>query len=100
MNNSLYYFDPNHGGCLRIMHKMNNNDFIINGAYGSDEGKKGYWCASAKKVEEFEYKGETYNLIVDFKQKSIKTHKNIFYANMKSRKIHWQDGNTWIQMYA
>ena len=48
MNNTTYYYDPNHGGCLRIMHKMSDNEYIINGAYGSDEGKKG-WCANAKK---------------------------------------------------
>jgi hypothetical protein len=33
MNSKLYFFDPNHGGCLRIMNK-------INGAYGYDEGKE------------------------------------------------------------
>ena len=34
--------------------------------------KKGYWCANAKKVKDFEYKGETYNFIVDFKTKLSK----------------------------
>ena len=41
MKDSLYYYDPNHGGCLRVMNQLDDKTYIINGAYGSDEGKKG-----------------------------------------------------------
>jgi|TARA_B100001175_G_scaffold93644_1_gene79199 hypothetical protein len=100
MDKSLYYFDPNHGGCLRIVNKISKDSYIINGAYGSDEEKKGYWAATAKKTKLFDYKDKKYNFIVDFSMKSEKIHKNVYYARMIGRKIHWQDGNTWQQMYA
>lgn len=99
MKDSLYYYDPNHGGCLRVMHQIDENTYVINGAYGSDEGKKGYWAAIAKKINKT-IDGKRYNLEIDFEMKKILTHKRIYYANMKNRKIHWCDGNTWIQMYA
>lgn len=95
----VYYFDPNHGGCMRILTKIDKEHFIVQGAYGSDEGGKGHWVATMKKTKKFDYEGKPYNLIVDFSKKEIKTHKAIYYALMDKRKIHWQDGNTWIQMY-
>ena len=98
MNSKLYFFDPNHGGCLRIMNKINEDTYIINGAYGVDEGKKGYWAATAKEGN-YNYKGRKYNFKVDFSMKEKKVHGNIYYALFNKRKIQWQDGNTWIQMY-
>jgi len=71
----------------------------VQGAYGSDEGGKGHWVATMKKTKKFTYEGKPYNLIVDFSKKNIKTHKAIYYALLDKRNIHWQDGNTWIQMY-
>lgn len=100
MDKSLYYFDPKHGGCLRILSKTDNDSYIINGAYGSDEKKKGYWTATAKKSKPFEYEGEKYNLVVDFSMKTDKKHDDKYYARKRGRKIHWQDGNTWQQLYA
>lgn len=101
MEKSLYYYyDPNHGGCLRIVNKTDRNNYIIKGAYGSDEGKKGSWMATAEKKPVFEHKGEKYNLIVDFSMKKIKNHGPIYYAYIANRKIKWQDGNVWLQMYA
>uniref|UniRef100_A0A6C0LJ26 Uncharacterized protein n=1 Tax=viral metagenome TaxID=1070528 RepID=A0A6C0LJ26_9ZZZZ len=99
MENSAFYFDPNHGGCLRIITKLEKDKYLIEGAYGSDEGGKGQWVAEMTKTKKFKYKGEDYNLIVDFGKKQIKTHKNIYYAYMGKRTIKWQDGNKWIQMY-
>ena len=49
MKDSYTFYDPNHGGCLRTMRKIDNNYYVINGAYGSDEGGKGYWVAFATK---------------------------------------------------
>ena len=40
-----YYYDPKHGGCLRIMTKIGDNQSLIKGAYGNDEKEKGYWFA-------------------------------------------------------
>ena len=48
MNNALYFYDPNHGGCLRVMYKMNDQDYIIHGAYGSDEEKRVLVCKCQK----------------------------------------------------
>ena len=100
MDKSLYYYDPKHGNCLRIMNKVDTNIYIINGAYGSDEGKNGYWAATAEKKKNFYYKGDKYNLVVNFFLKKKIIHKQIYYAYMSARKIKWQDGNTWIQLYA
>lgn len=99
MENRTFYFDPNHGGCLRIVTKIEKDKYLIEGAYGSDEGGKGHWVASMTKTKKFEDKGNDYNIIVDFGKKKIKTHKNIYYAYMGRRYIKWQDGNKWIQMY-
>jgi len=98
MNGALYYYDPNHGGCLRNMKKITNDMYIINGAYGEDEGRKGHWAAIATEGT-YTYKNKEYNLKVDFSMKYIKTHGPIYYALKKGRKIEWQDGNEWKQMY-
>ena len=100
MNKSLYFYDPNHGNCLRIVNKVDKNVYIINGAYGNDEGKEGYWAAMAERKKVFHYKGEKYNLEVNFFMKKKRAHKQVYYAYMANRKIKWQDGNTWLQLYA
>lgn len=100
MDRTLFYYDPNHGNCLRTMNKVDTKTFVINGAYGADEGKKGYWAAVAEKKRPFVYKGQTYNLEVNFSFKNKLNHKQIYYAYMVHRKILWQDGNTWLQLYA
>ena len=100
MDKTLHYYDPNHGGCLRIVNLIGKNKYVIKGAYGSDEGKKGYWIAYAEKKPNFNYKGDTYNLVVDFSEKKIKTHGPIYNAYMSNRKIKWQDGNIWELMYS
>ena len=71
MNNTTYYYDPNHGGCLRIMHKMSDNEYAINGHMEVMKEKKDIG-AQMLKVKEFDYKGKTYNFIVDFKIKVSK----------------------------
>ncbi len=97
---SVYYFyDPNHGNCLRIMYKINKNKYIIHGGYGSDEGKKGNWTAFLEKKPTFSKFGKKFNCVIDFSQKKKLKHDKIYYAYWSNRKIHWQDGNTWLQMY-
>ena len=82
MDKSLYYFDPNHGGCLRIVNKISKDSYIFNGAYGSDEEKKGYWAATAKKTKLFDYKDKKINYyrdlsIVSFKPDALKKYSAI-----------------------
>lgn len=100
MKDSYTFYDPNHGGCLRTMRKIDNNYYVINGAYGSDEGGKGYWVAFATKSITKNYKNFKYNLVVDFANKKKITHKVKYHAHWIGRKIHWEDGNTWLELYA
>ena len=100
MDKVLYYYDPNHGNCLRTMNLIDKSKYIINGAYGADEGKKGYWAAIAEKKKPFYHEGHKYNLEVNFSFKNKIKHQQIYYAYMANRKIKWQDGNTWLQLYA
>ena len=74
--------------------------YIINGAYGSDEKRKGYWAATGKILKEFKYKDKVYNMKVDFSMKEEKTHKSVYNAYMKNRVIRWEDGNEWKKLYA
>ena len=99
MKDQYTFYDPNHGGCLRVVRKVDKNTYIINGAYGSDEGGKGYWTAIATKVKE-KKKDQTYNLRVDFKYKKKIKHKPVYYALWKGRTIQWEDGNSWLELYA
>ena len=98
MNDTLYYYDPNYGGCLRNMKKITNDMYIINGVYGEDEGRQGHWAAIATEGA-YIYNNKKYNLKVDFSMKYKKSHEPIYYALKKERKIEWQDGNEWKQMY-
>ena len=83
MNGALYYYDPNHGGCLRNMKKITNDMYIINGAYGEDEGRKGHWAAIATEGT-YTYKNKEYNLKVDFSMKYIKTHGPVSYTHLRA----------------
>ena len=99
--NQKFYFDKNHGGCLRMVTKLDKNLSVVKGAYGSDEKSKGYWFADMHHLKESKtIDNKSYNLIVDFKLKKDLKHKQKLYANMKGRKIYWEDGNVWLQMYA
>lgn len=94
------FYDPNHGGCLRTIRKVGANIYLIVGAYGSDEGRVGYWSAFAKKIKPKILDGKKYNLEVDFTHKEKIKHSKIYLANWRERKIFWQDGNIWQQLYA
>lgn len=97
---SKYYYDPNHGGCLRIFTNVGDNISFIKGAYGNDENPKGYWFAEVTHVKKNTYNGKPYNLIVNFKHKIGLTHKTKLHAYMINREIKWEDGNVWKQLYA
>lgn len=51
MENRTFYFDPNHEGCSRIVTKLEKDKYLIEGAYGSDEGAKGPWIATMTKLK-------------------------------------------------
>ena len=95
-----HFYDPKHGGCLRVFTTTQKQVSIIKGAYGNDEDSKGYWFAEVTHIPETIIDGQKYNLIVDFNLKKGLTHKQKLYAYMKNRKIKWEDGNVWIEMYA
>lgn len=99
MDQTLHFYDPNHGHCLRTMNRVDTHTYIINGAYGADEGRRGHWAAVATKKKPFIHNGHKYNLEVNFSFKHKITHTPIYYAYMGHRKIKWQDGNTWLQLY-
>ena len=67
--------------------------------YGDDESEKGYWTAIATPIDEIEKDGKKYNTIVDFSGKKEITHAKKLYARAKGRKIYWEDGNIWKQLY-
>ena len=39
MKEKYYFFDKNHGNCLRILYKINKNKYTIICGYGSNEDK-------------------------------------------------------------
>ena len=94
MKDSWYFYDPKHGGCLRLIRKVD-NFFMIDGAYGSDEGKKGHWFAIAKKLKN----NKNFNLEVSFTYKSKIKHIPLYKCNWINREIHWEDGNVWKELY-
>tara|TARA_Y100000389_G_C17144535_1_gene356608 strand:+ start:64 stop:357 length:294 start_codon:yes stop_codon:yes gene_type:complete len=90
-----FFYDPNHGGCLRQIVKQKNGDYHIIGAYGNDEAETGsIWTGIMKKTN----KKNTF--IVDFSGKKHVKHgpyKTIWFS--KERKLKWEDNNEWKQMY-
>tara|TARA_Y100000389_G_scaffold125559_2_gene122942 strand:+ start:7620 stop:7925 length:306 start_codon:yes stop_codon:yes gene_type:complete len=91
------YYDPNHGGCLRKIKKLSNEDmydYKITGAYGDDEpetGKK--WTAFIKTLKKNTF-------YVDFSGKTHVTHGPYTTVwNSSKRILKWEDGNTWKQLY-
>lgn len=96
---SLYYYDPKHGGCLRVMTKDSGDTYKIKGMYGDDESEKGYWSAITTPIEPIVKNGKKYDMIVDFSGKKEITHAKKLYARTKGRRIYWEDGNIWKQLY-
>lgn len=95
-----YFFDPKHGGCLRIISRARGRTLRIRGAYGSDEPDTGTaWTATAS-MDSRTLHGDV-PLTVHFAGKKHLTHSPHYTATWhpKRRRITWQDGNTWTQMY-
>lgn len=90
------YYDPLHGGCVRVVTQTDERNFIIKGVYGDDEppyhpGE--VWIAKISADGLF--------LTVDFTNKAV-NHERIYSALWcpSARKIAWQDGNVWTKLYS
>ena len=93
-----WYFDPNHGGCLRRVEKIAHG-FRIHGVYGDDEMPLTHrpWSAVATK-----HPTKQHTYLVDFAGKHLLAHKRVYEARWdgKRRRLSWEDGNTWFHMFA
>ena len=95
------YYDRKHGGCIRILNRINETKSIIKGVYGIDESPKGYWFAEVTHLDKDTVIDDNiYNMTVDFKFKKNVQHKENLYAYMQNYRIYWEDGNVWLQMSA
>lgn len=92
------YYDPNHGGCVRYIERVDDTHYVIVGAYGDGElGRTGTpWRAYVTS-----YGQNGHFLIVDFKGKHTK-HDRLYHALWcpKVRQIAWQDGNVWKHLHS
>ena len=94
------FFDPNHGGCLRIISHSARRRLTIHGVYGSDEPDTGSsWTATAT-LDPPTRHGDV-SMTVDFAGKRHLTHERIYNATWQPRRgrIAWQDGHTWTRMH-
>lgn len=108
-----FYFDPWHGGCLRRISKVKENNYKIHGVYGNDEKLK-----IPKNVEYHSEGSETTNkywyatLKICSVNQNLKTLKVYFGGKLgkkrleydavydeNKRHIKWDDGNVWKQVY-
>ena len=86
------YYDPKHGGCLRRLRHSSAQTYTIDGVYGNDEPlTNGYWYAIVTA-------GRRGALQVDFEGK-LKRRRH-YCATYRARRIEWDDGNVWVQLYA
>tara|TARA_B100000214_G_C23963918_1_gene626724 strand:- start:758 stop:1120 length:363 start_codon:yes stop_codon:yes gene_type:complete len=108
-----FYFDPWHGGCLRRISMVKENQYKIHGVYGNDEIIKQpknveYHPESSEKTNKYWYaimeickvEKNLYYLKVYFKGKPGK--KRLYYDAVydeKKRRIKWDDTNIWKQLY-
>lgn len=91
-----YWFDPKHGGCLRLVSRGGEGAYVIHGAYGDDEPPAyagEYWHAVAR--ADPHTRGA---LIVDFVGKPFKR-RTRYRARLEGRSLHWDDGNVWRKAY-
>ena len=90
-----FYFDPNHGGCLRRVRRCKGSyHFCIDGVYGNDEPHTGeYWFALMTRR-----RGTKAKFDVTFVGKPVKSRME-YTATFFGDSIEWDDGNVWWRMY-
>lgn len=96
MDLSGVYYDPKHGGCVRLVTRRGKAAWLIEGAYGDDEpGRPGTgWSAHARS-------DGGHFVTVDFFNKRTH-HARVYHALWcpEVRELHWEDGNVWKKMYS
>ena len=89
------YYDPNHGGCVRILERRDATHYVVTGAYGDGELEHAGtpWRAHITAHGKF--------LTVDFKGKRTK-HARVYHALWcpAVRQIAWEDGNVWKRLHS
>ena len=94
-----YYYDPNHGGCLRTIVPIAPMKYVIHGVYGDDEALQTgtYWSANITTCEE---EGDYIALKVNFSGKKKPKDKFMDATFHKpSKTIRFPDKNKWLPMY-
>ena len=97
----LVFFDPLHGGCLRVV-VPEGGAYRIHGAYGDDEAPKrpgAYWWATATVLERSPGGREKWT--VDFHPGKPLKSPRVLRATFEParRRIVWEDTNVWQQLY-
>ena len=91
-----FYYDPQHGGCMRAIRRDPSGAVVIYGVYGFDEAKRpgSTWYATVQVTG-------GHFLTVDFVGKTT-THARVLHALWcpDAREIHWEDGNVWKKVNA
>lgn len=90
------YYDPKHGGCLRVITRLTPTVYHIDGVFGDDErGTDAHWHARARVTD------AASSLLVDFAGKPGKEPRFLRATHCASeRRIRWEDGNAWVKLYA
>jgi hypothetical protein len=90
------YFDPNHGGCLRILERRGETEYVITGAYGTGERAR---AGTPWRAYVTTHAGHF--LLVDFKEKKTR-HARIYHALWcpDVQQIAWEDGNVWKRLHS
>lgn len=95
------FFDPLHGGCLRVVYPSGDSTYTIVGVYGTDEMNVGKtWTAFMREISTLA--DGSVLMEVDFSGKLEIVHERLFHARWYSdtRKLIWQDENVWIGIYS
>lgn len=93
-----YYYDPLHGGCLRLVTQTSSSSYLIRGVYGSDETHTHEpWTAVAREHGTHGEHGRRF--LVDFAGKPCKRPRYLTCVYV-DRTLRWEeDGNVWVQLY-
>lgn len=96
------YLDTKHGPCLRRIHKIRTNEYVIRGVYGNNEKKPEGQLWFAKVTTEAEVGGKI-SMQVDFTGKDLKSGdpkvKRAKFV-LTSKTIQWDDKNVWTPVYS
>lgn len=96
-----YYYDPNHGGCLRTIIRINSTTYHIIGVYGHSELRPiGDWWTATLTIKGAESHGRVPLTVTFHKEK--KDPQNLVmqaWYVVRDGRIEWSDDNCWRPMY-